>query len=95
MGDRLAEVVRVMPFLRDLGREMSRPIPADRREVQCIPTQYLCEWIKSQKYDGVAYESGVAKGWNVALFDATIAKGNAPKRRAVQSVAVSLDDTAE
>ncbi|MGH1349015.1 MAG: RES family NAD+ phosphorylase [Nannocystales bacterium] len=89
-GNRLREVVRIIPFLNELGREMSRPVSNARRDIDYLPTQYLCEWIKSKGYDGVAYESGVSKGWNLALFDSTLAHAGRPHRRRVAGVTVDL-----
>ena len=90
-GGRLHEVVRIMPFLRQLGSEMSRPVPNLRRELDYIPTQYLCEWIKAQGYGGVAYESGVAAGWNLALFDPSLARPTRPHRRRVTGVTIDIE----
>ncbi len=89
-GDRLHEVLRTMPFLADLGREMSRPVSSQRRELEYVPTQYLCELIKSKGYRGVAYASGLSEGWNLALFDSSLAKSRRPVERAVGRVSITL-----
>lgn len=66
-------VVRTMGFLRRLGQELSRPIGSARRDAEYLPTQFLCELIKTNGFDGVLYKSGLGDGYNVALFDPSVA----------------------
>lgn len=72
-GKDLPVVVRTMGFLRRLGNELSRPIGAGRRDSEYLPTQFLCELIKTMDFDGVLYASGLGDGHNVALFDPSVA----------------------
>ena len=55
-------------FLRILSLEISKPISPKAAELDYLPLQYLCEFIKNQDYDGVAYESSLTDGYNVAIF---------------------------
>ncbi len=73
-GKELPVVVRTMGFLRKLGQELSRPIGARRRDAEYLPTQFLCELIKTEGFDGVLYSSGLGHGHNVALFDPLVAR---------------------
>ena len=55
-------------FLRILGSEISKPLRPKGADLDYIPLQYLCEFIKNGKYDGVAYASSVSNGYNLAIF---------------------------
>jgi len=55
-------------FLIKLGNDLSRPINPRDAGLAYLPTQYLCEMIKSEGWDGVVYRSSLAGGYNVALF---------------------------
>ncbi|MBC8367884.1 RES family NAD+ phosphorylase [bacterium] len=59
----------MIPYLRHLGEELSRPISPNRTHLEYLPTQYLCEFIKRNGYDGVIYKSSVGEGLNYAIFD--------------------------
>jgi hypothetical protein len=56
-------------FLRKLGIEISKPIDPKDTELEYLPLQYLCEFIKNQGFDGVAYKSSVGPGYNLAIFN--------------------------
>jgi hypothetical protein len=58
-----------LPFLVRLGQELTRPVLPLAAAIDYTPSQYLCEFIKSQGYDGVIYRSSVSDGMNLALFD--------------------------
>lgn len=59
-----------IPLLERLGDELTRPIHPRGAPYEYIPTQYLCEYIKTCGFDGVLYRSSVSSdsGINVALF---------------------------
>lgn len=62
-------------FLRELGRELSIPARPGVNQVEYIPTQYLCEFVKSLGVRGIRYGSAMNPGgWNVVLFDAADAE---------------------
>lgn len=58
-------------FLRKLGFELSKTISPKEAEVEYIPLQYLCEFIRTNGFDGVIYKSSVSEGYNVAVFSDT------------------------
>lgn len=55
-------------FLVGMGDELSIPVLPHVAAIDYIPSQYLCEFIKRQGYDGVIYQSSVGDGFNLALF---------------------------
>lgn len=57
-------------FLKILSDELSKPIHPTDKEIEYLPTQYLCGFIKSKGWDGVLYRSSIAKkGYNIVMFD--------------------------
>lgn len=57
-----------LAFLERLGDELRTPITPGEAAIAYIPSQYLCEFIKRDGYDGVVYASSVSTGMNLALF---------------------------
>ncbi len=65
----LEDYLTYLPFLKRLSSELSRPIRRQDSELDYLPTQYLCEFIKSFESDGVAYGSSLnISGKNLAIF---------------------------
>lgn len=56
-------------LLVKLGEELTKPISKDKAHLEYLSSQYLCEFIKSQNYEGVIYKSSLGDGDNYALFD--------------------------
>ncbi|WP_104177907.1 RES family NAD+ phosphorylase [Cryobacterium sp. Y50] len=73
VGDE-SEIIRLradLPLLERLADELTRPVHPRGAPYEYIPTQYLCEFIKSCGFDGVVYRSSVSSdnGINLALFN--------------------------
>jgi hypothetical protein len=94
-GDKLPQVLRTRGFLRKLGEELSRPIGSTRRELDYLPTQYLCEFLKSKDYAGILYKSGLGNGYNVALFDPAGARCTRVVEVVVKTVDVVITEAGE
>lgn len=58
-----------LAFLCHLESELSKPILPRVADLEYLPTQYLCEFIKNCGYDGVVFKSSISSGANIALFD--------------------------
>jgi hypothetical protein len=58
-----------LAFLCRLESELSKPILPRVADLEYLPTQYLCEFIKNCGYDGVVFKSSISNGVNIALFD--------------------------
>jgi len=69
--DGLGALYSEMPYLVTLGEELSKPIIPIKADLEYLPSQYLCEFIKSVDLGGVLYKSSLATGYNIALFDDT------------------------
>ncbi|WP_439488509.1 RES family NAD+ phosphorylase [Algoriphagus sp.] len=69
-GFDLEEFIRYRAFLMKLSQELSRPIRKKDSDFDYLPTQYLCEFIKSLGFDGVQYQSAMnPTGSNLAIFN--------------------------
>lgn len=60
-------------FLEQLGNELTRPVLPRSAAFDYAPSQYLCEFIKKCNYHGVIYSSSVGDGFNLALFEPSLA----------------------
>ena len=67
-GYELSYFTKHLGFLIILGEELSKPINPKNAELEYVPLQYLCEFIKNEGYDGVAYHSTKADGYNLGIF---------------------------
>lgn len=65
----LATLRHDLAFLAHLEGELSKPILPRVADLEYLPTQYLCEFIKNCGYDGVLFRSSISAGANVTLFD--------------------------
>ncbi|WP_340820564.1 RES family NAD+ phosphorylase [Polaribacter pacificus] len=64
------EDIEYLPFIYTLQKELSLPIRKKDKTLDYIPTQYICEYIKSLGFDGVEYQSSLfAEGYNLAIFN--------------------------
>jgi len=64
-----------MPFLGHLSGTLSKPVLPHKKELEYLPTQYLCELIKYNKFNGIVFKSSLEKGDNCVFFDDSFLKG--------------------
>lgn len=67
--DELQLIYENLPFLEFLGNELSKPIIPREANLEYIPSQYLSEIVKHIGFHGIIYNSSVASGYNLVLFD--------------------------
>ncbi|MGR3179978.1 MAG: RES domain-containing protein [Candidatus Anammoxibacter sp.] len=58
-----------MPFLGHLGDALSKPVLPYKKELEYLPTQYLCELVKDSNFNGIVFKSSLEKGNNYVIFD--------------------------
>jgi hypothetical protein len=58
-----------MGFLCRLGEELTLPILPKTANLDYLPSQYICEFIKDCGFNGVIYNSSLGSGINYAIFD--------------------------
>lgn len=51
---------------------LSKPVHPDEHELEYVVTQYLTEYILSKGYDGIKFQSSIADGSNLVLFDTNV-----------------------
>lgn len=89
--DQIGRLRAELPLLERLGEELTRPVLPQRAAIDYIPSQYLCEFIRKMRFDGVLYRSSVSDGINLALFDPTKAVGGEVSLYNVTKVSVKVD----
>jgi len=67
-GDGLKLALESFRVLRYLSSELSKPITPGKSDLDYLPTQFFCEKVKHQKFDGIYYRSSLASGYNLVLF---------------------------
>lgn len=69
-NDSLDDDINEFLLKRQIGKDLSRPMRRyDNKEIEYVPTQYICEFIKSLGADGIRYNSAVHhNGKNLVLF---------------------------
>jgi hypothetical protein len=56
-------------ILNQLGETLAKPVSPHFSAVEYVPSQFLAELIKAQGYDGIKYQSAMATGCNIVLFN--------------------------
>jgi hypothetical protein len=70
LDDEIGEYLKHKKYLSKLEKELSKPIRRQDSELDYLPTQYLCEFIKSIGFDGVEFRSSLnPDGYNIAIFN--------------------------
>lgn len=64
-----------MPFLGHLGDALSKPVLPYKKELEYLPTQYLCELVKDCNFNGIVFKSSLEKGDNYVIFDDSFLTG--------------------
>ncbi|MDR9399740.1 MAG: RES family NAD+ phosphorylase [Salibacter sp.] len=69
--DGLEKYLKYRKYLKRLEQELSKPLRRhDDEMLDYLPTQYLCEYVKSLGYDAIEYGSSLHDGGiNLAVFD--------------------------
>ncbi len=64
-----------LPHLKKIGDEISKPLRRHDSSLDYLPTQYICDYIKSEGFAGIEYKSTMCKnGVNFAIFDDSLLK---------------------
>ena len=57
-------------YLYQLSVEIAKPLRNYTRRLEYLPTQYICDYIKTLGYAGIKYKSTMyPDGYNLAIFD--------------------------
>jgi hypothetical protein len=88
--DDIGRLLSDIPFLEQVGQELTRPIVPTGALIDYVPSQYLCEFIKKCGYAGVLYRSSVSDGINLALFDPEGPTAGTVKQFSIERVTVEV-----
>jgi hypothetical protein len=89
--DKIGALRGDIDFLERLGNELTRPVRPQAAQVEYVPSQYLCEFIKRSGWDGVLYSSSVSEGVNLALFNPAKAEPKSVSLWQVKKVTVEVE----
>ena len=68
--EQLSAVLGFLGLLELFSEDLSKPIRPENSNLDYIPTQFLCEFIKSEaKFDGIVFNSSFGDGKNYVFFD--------------------------
>lgn len=68
--DNYTNYLYIINLLESFSTELSIPVKPHKSELEYVPTQYICEYIKSlEVYDGIVYESSFSRGKNFVIFN--------------------------
>jgi hypothetical protein len=71
-GDQLSNYITHQKYLARLEQELSKPVRRFDKELDYLPSQYLCEYVKALGYDAIEYGSSLKLGGiNIAVFNDT------------------------
>lgn len=73
--DSLSLLYKEMPLLVHLSDVLSKPVLPYKKELEYLPTQYLCEMIKNYNFNGIVFKSSLGKGDNYVFFDDSFLTG--------------------
>lgn len=73
--DAIAELAANINHLKRIATEIGRPLSKSDSPLDYIPIQYICDYIKSEDFDGIKYKSTLNEGGiNYAFFDEKLFK---------------------
>ena len=68
LAEEFESAVKQLDYFSELSSDLSKPIDSQLSDLDYLPTQYLCEFIKNCSWEGVSYKSSFTPGYNLALF---------------------------
>lgn len=89
VSDDLKHRLKVEKFLKVIENELAKPLRRFDSDLDYIPTQYICEFIKSLGFDGVEYGSSMYNGGsNLVIFNDN--KLSCKKKSVIEMVDVEM-----
>lgn len=92
-GDEMELIINHLALIELFSKELAKPVIPERATLDYIPTQFLCEFIKSiSDYDGITFTSSFGTGENIVLFYPETVDIDSPVAKKVTSVSVSTEN---
>lgn len=77
-------------LMRIIMRNLSNPINTNKHEY--IPTQYIAEYLKNLKYDGIKFNSSLHKGgYNITIFNYSKCKAVSSKLYKIKDICIDSE----
>ncbi|WP_341709144.1 RES domain-containing protein [Halopseudomonas sp.] len=90
--EQLSAALGFLGLLELFSEELSRPVRPENVNLDYIPTQFLCEFIKSEaKFDGLIFNSSFGDGKNFVFFDGDKLTAAEPKKYVVNRTVHEFD----
>jgi hypothetical protein len=64
----LEKAIGAHELIRNLSKELSKPVDPNTSNIEYLPTQFLTEYIKTKGFDGIKFKSSLGGGNNIVLF---------------------------
>lgn len=78
--DEYEQLIYSLSLLEKFSSDLSKPVKPHKSELEYLPTQFICEYIKSlKKYKGIIFNSSFGTGRNFVAFDANLFIPQIPK----------------
>lgn len=83
-----------MEHLTRIEKDIAKPLRRYDSQLDYLPTQYICDFVKSQGFEGIEYGSTMNEnGFNVAIFDENIFKCISTKVYDIRSISYEYEET--
>lgn len=84
--DEYEQLIYSLSLLEKFSTDLSKPIKPHKSDLEYLPTQFICEYIKSlKKYKGIMFNSSFGTGINYVAFDTDLFIPTEPKSYRIQS----------
>lgn len=72
-----------LSLLEQFSKDLSKPVKPHKSDLEYLPTQFICEYIKSLKYKGIIFNSSFGGGNNYVAFDSSLFQADLPQARKI------------
>jgi hypothetical protein len=83
--DEYEHLIYSLSLLEQFSRDLSKPVRPHKSELEYLPTQFICEYIKSLRYKGIIFNSSFGNGVNYVAFDTDLFIPSVPTAYKIQS----------
>lgn len=90
----IEELAANIRHLKTIAAEIARPLCKSDKSCDYLPIQYICDFIKSEHFDGIKYKSTLyEKGVNYAFFNESLFYCNKVENYTISSLKYKYDKT--
>ncbi len=82
--DEYEQLIYSLSLLETFSSDLSKPVKPHKSDLEYLPTQFICEYIKSLNYKGIIFNSSFGNGVNFVAFDTNLFIPLIPKAYKIQ-----------